>query len=257
MAKQRKLRPGKGAKGSVLTRFIKPNQHVPYAGHRSDVIIESRLTDEEGRKEMYSFRYEGMPESQVLYASARYVRIEEEGEIGEIFDDPEGEQGEGKVPWANSKARTLLYNDVLTGTIPLERGTISLENIYTMHPEFSKYDFDKFDSRLTGIRKIVSRLNQRANADQKAFQRFVKNHDVSFYSHKGYPQWKGSIARKHVLEDIANGEHKKGFRQMYIAGGQLYGTFPFEDFCDKVRQEIRTSKYIHTLEATGKTHKAS
>ena len=75
MAKKRKLRPGKGAKGSVLTRFIKPKQPVPHAGHRSDVVIEERTSNDDGKKEIYTFRYEGMPESALLYASTRYVKI--------------------------------------------------------------------------------------------------------------------------------------------------------------------------------------
>jgi hypothetical protein len=32
--------------------------------------------------------------SQLLYASTRYVKIAEEGDIEELFDDPDGDQGE-------------------------------------------------------------------------------------------------------------------------------------------------------------------
>jgi len=61
VAKKPKLRPGKGATGNVLTRFIKPKQPVPHANHRSDVIIEDRISDDDGKKETYTFRLAGMP----------------------------------------------------------------------------------------------------------------------------------------------------------------------------------------------------
>jgi hypothetical protein len=257
VGKKPKLRPGKGAKGSVLTRFIKPKQPVLHANHRSDVILEDRLSDDDGKKETYTFRFEGMPNSQLLYASTRYVKIVEEGDFEELFDDPDGDQGEGKLPWANSKARMLLYGDLMNNRIPLEDGAMSLEEIYMTRPEFSAYDFDKFRSRLTGVKNIVKRMNNRAKRDADALKCFMLNHSISFHSHKGYIQWKGSEARKCALEDIANGEHRKGYRKMYDSRKELYGVFPYTDFCDKVRQEIQTSKYLHTLKVTGKFHKAS
>ena len=123
VAKKPKLRPGKGATGNVLTRFIKPKQPVPHANHRSDVIIEERISDDDGKNEMYTFRLAGMPDSQLLYASTRYVKIVEEGDFEELFDDPDGDQGEGKLPWANSKARMLLYNDLMNNRIPVDGGS--------------------------------------------------------------------------------------------------------------------------------------
>jgi hypothetical protein len=46
-----------------------------------------------------------------------------------MFHDLDAEQGEGKVPWANSKARTMMC------TTPMERVTILLENNYNMHAD--------------------------------------------------------------------------------------------------------------------------
>jgi hypothetical protein len=53
---------------------------------------------------MYTFRLEEVSSSELLYASTRYVKIAEEGDIEELFDYPDGDQREDhKLPWANSK----------------------------------------------------------------------------------------------------------------------------------------------------------
>ena len=49
------LRAGKGAKGSILTRFIKPKQQVGDKTHRSDVLIRGEFDDEKGKR-CYEFQ---------------------------------------------------------------------------------------------------------------------------------------------------------------------------------------------------------
>ena len=44
-----RLRPGKGAKASILTRFIKPKQvHNGDNNHRSEIQIVDRFTNNKG-----------------------------------------------------------------------------------------------------------------------------------------------------------------------------------------------------------------
>jgi hypothetical protein len=56
---KKKLRPGKGAKAQVLTRFIKPTQPLPGNDkkHRSTVVLTDRDHDKAG-KVVFRFRYE-------------------------------------------------------------------------------------------------------------------------------------------------------------------------------------------------------
>jgi hypothetical protein len=101
----------------------------------------------------------------------------------------------------------------------------------------------------------------------KAFQKYVENHPVSYYSRKGYIEWQGSQSQKLALKDLEEGVHdlsikggpKKngGYRAFYNARPEYYAEFEFKDFCDKIRQEIKTKKYKHTLKVKGKQHKAS
>jgi hypothetical protein len=115
------LRPGKGAKASVLTRMIKPKQHLPNNDkqHRSEIILEGQMENEKG-VEVFSFRYlEDDSEGLLLHASTRYVKIVEEGARGLFFED-EGEGEEGKIKWKDSEARRILYKDVKERVVPLE-----------------------------------------------------------------------------------------------------------------------------------------
>ena len=98
MAKKRNLRAGKGAKASVLTRFIKPKQHLPNDDkqHRSEVVLEDRFLNEKG-KDVYSFKFVGdRSDGMLLHASVCYVKVIEEGDVERLFDDEGGGEA-GKV----------------------------------------------------------------------------------------------------------------------------------------------------------------
>ena len=102
-----------------------------------------------------------------------------------------------------------------------------------MHPEYSAYDYKKFASRLSSIRNTIKKLNNRADEDQDAFNCFVQNNDVSYYSKKGFIQWQGSESQKLLLEDINAGLHihyagnRKGW---YLSRPEYYDEFPLKVF---------------------------
>jgi hypothetical protein len=112
MARKRKLRPGKGAKALIITRFIKPNQPLP---------------DNNKAKDIYKFRYELDAEEDggdVLSANVRYGKVTMEGGRNDLFDGP-GEPlpepfKEPKRKWRNSRARRLLYDDVKNGVVQFD-----------------------------------------------------------------------------------------------------------------------------------------
>ena len=259
-----KLRAGKGAKASILTRFIKPKQHIPRNNqqHRSDVILQDTFDDEKGRP-CYEFRFADNPNGPLLYGNIRYVKVFEEGDQEDYFEDLAECEG-GKVKWQNSNARELLYQDILNGIIPLdardEEGheTMTLQDIYATRIEYAAYDFDKFASRLDYLRTIIKKAESRAERDSEAFSRFVASQPVSHFSHKGYIQWQGSDAQALALVDIENEVHKhSGYKVMYLSRPEFCEQFPFRAFSEKIRQEIKTAKYMHTLRTKGKLHQSS
>ena len=169
------------------------------------------------------------------------------------------------VPWGDSVARQLLYDDVKAKIVPRTakdangKWTIpKLRDIYTSRPEFAEYSYKHFSSRLSTIRTIVAENDGRAEADQKAFENFKNNHPGSIYSQKGYIQWLGSPARKLLLQDLKDGLHNTLTKsELYDSRVEYYSEFTLSVFRDKVNQEIRTSKYVHTIKVKGKNWKPS
>ena len=170
------------------------------------------------------------------------------------------EKEEPKVKWEKSKAKQLLYKDILEGRVPRNattadgKSTMPLKSIYELRPEFQEYLYSKFSSRLSSLRKTIKDRSYRANLDQEAFDNYKANNPVpAAFSHKGYIQWQGSEAQALCREDIEHGLHKSMSRmELFGSRSEYYKNFPLKEFRDKVRQEIRTAKYLHTLAVKGK-----
>jgi hypothetical protein len=241
------LRPGKGAKATVLTRFIKPKQPMPDGNpkskHRSPVIVLGHFSDDKGRC-CFTLRFDveddGGDEADSLYAIRRYVKIVEEGPSEDLFD-------EELISWEDSDARKLLYKDLSEGAIPLNGTEADAALIYKMRDDYAKYDESMFAARLASLRDVVRKAMKRKQKDKEAFDKFVKNNGVSRLTFSGLPQWKSSNARALILAAIKDREHEKfDFRKMYTEEAEFH-EFPFEYWRDRVKQEIGTAKYVHTL----------
>jgi hypothetical protein len=140
------------SKGSILTKFIKPKQPSPNGDkdslHRSIVILKEHFTTKNG-KECYRFSFVDEADNDnatILEANCRYVKIEEEGKIDGFFSEMQKEKRklndleakkfkEPKVKWEKSRAKKLLYDDIVEGRVPLDPkddddGTMNLKGIY-------------------------------------------------------------------------------------------------------------------------------
>ena len=167
---------------------------------------------------------------------------------------------EPKIKWKRSKAKALLEKDILEGRVPREakdekgRSTRKLRDIYDSRPEFAEYHYSKFSSRLSGLRKTVTESLNRAVIDQDAFNNYTQNHPAkALFSHKGYIQWQGSEAQALCVQDLEANRHKTMSRNdLYGSRAEYYENFPLDVFRFKLNQEIRTAKYLHTLEVKGK-----
>lgn len=262
-----KLRPGKGAIGLVLIRFIVPQQPLDDKNDRCGVVLIDRFLNDK-KKLCYNFTYDGDDDGGApMHAPAHYVKILEEGDITEMFDAPTGPgpgageapPSEPKVKWKNSVARSILYKDLKKGIVPLVAdGSLRLKDIYAMHPEYAEYSYQKFSSRLSSIRKSVLEKNKRAESDKIALAAYVANHPVSLFTHRGFEEWQGSMAQTLLLEDLSNQLHLTlGKKELYGLRPEYYEEFPYAVFRAKFKQEIKTGKYLHTLKVKGKQHKSS
>lgn len=173
------------------------------------------------------------------------------------------EWGEPKIKWGKSRARKLLYKDILDGRVPRKAKDKNnkstkpkLKEIYEMRPEYKEYHYSKFSSRVSGVRKIIDEKEDRKMFDKEALANYISNHEVSHVSHKGYIQWQGSKAQEKALEDIRSNVHNTmKWNDWYDERSDFYENFTCHVFKEKIRQEIRAKKYLYTLEMRGKDKK--
>ena len=189
------------------------------------------------------------------HAVASHFKVLEEGRKEDLFDDPGPEEEERdadnvkKTKWRNSKAKRLLYHCLLDGTVPMEGGTMNIEDVYLLYPDFALYSFDKFEGRLERLRKKIKELDSRAEADLAAFNIYKANHKSALFSHKGYIQWQGSTAQELLwddLDDYMNDPERKP-KDLWLSRAEYCDEFPLDAFRDKIKQEIKTEKYLATL----------
>ena len=136
----------------------------------------------------------------------------------------------------------------------------SIDQIYIMHPQYAEYSHAKFPDRLKLIQNTITKLNSRAEDDQKSFDLFVKNNEISYFNSKGCIQWQGLEAQSLLLEDINDGPFQTyGSNKKDCYGSRLeyYNNYFLKYFQDKIKQEISTAKYLHTIDTKGKMHKSS
>lgn len=168
---------------------------------------------------------------------------------------------EPKTRWEKSNAKRLLKKDLLDGLIPLEatdedgKRTTDLRTLYCSRIEFTKYHYSKFSTRLDSLRKTVRNEMNRQSLDEEAFNNYKANHPSLAYksARGGYIQWQGSESQRLALQDIEAKKHlAMSKKDWYGERPEFYNEFPLEVFRSKIEQELRTAKYLYTLEVLGK-----
>ena len=265
--KKYKPRAGEGAKATILTRYIYPRQpgYNPKSKEESVVVLiaEAEITINKKKQECYTFTVTGDDNSEhVCHAIKRYVHVYEEGDKTKVFDltlpGPETLHAllENKVKWRKSKAKKVLYELLIDGIVPMEDGVMPLEDIYFLHEEFANYSFDRFGGRLKRLQKS-NELNDRAQDDLEAFENFKGNHNPSLFPHKGYAPWQGLTAQELLWDDLEaymNDPSKKP-KDLWMSRQEYHDEFPLDAFRDKIKQEIRTAKYLRTIKARAEGQK--
>ena len=91
--------------------------------------------------------------------------------------------------------------------------------------------------------------------DVEAFDNYRRNHQPSLFSHHGYPEWQGSEAQR-LLKINLEGKKKDTMSKMDLwdSTPEFHEHFRLKAFRDKINQEIRTAKYLHSIRERGKLH---
>ncbi|CAB9506772.1 hypothetical protein SEMRO_278_G106580.1 [Seminavis robusta] len=156
----------------------------------------------------------------------------------------------------NHPARILLYKEIAEGRIPLDEKEMGPAEVWCTYHDTLEFQMDgvefndNFATRLSSLRAIVKRDQGRAANDRKALEKAMKNHPVQELNHRGEPQWNGSLAQALLQQDMAEGKHETMRpSELWEARPEYKEAFSRkDDFRWKIRQEIRTKKYLYTLE---------
>lgn len=254
-----KPRAGVGAKATILTKMIYPRRVVLDPKQESTVVIKAEAEFEINRKlqKCYTFSVVDDENDLLCHAIQRYVHVFEEGDTEKLFDrslpGPAPPKTK-KIKWRKSKAKKLLHQLIMDGRIPLD-DSMRPEDIYQLDEELAeelnKYDYNKFASRFRSLKTKILELDKRADEDLEAFRNYKKNHTPSLYSHKGYVQWQGSTAQELLWKDLD--EYLKNPatkpKDLWMSRPEYKDGFPLDAFRDKIKQEIRTEKYLATRKA--------
>lgn len=166
---------------------------------------------------------------------------------------------EPAIKWQNSNAKDLLYADIRKGKVALT-GNVTKEfvkQVYEMRDEYKEYDITKMAGRIKSLRNSFAENESRAKMDLEAFKNFTARNEPSEFSRHGYIQWQGSAAQRLLQQDLEDGQHNKMSKMdLWSSRVEYYRDFPLKVFRDKVYQEIRTSKYLHTLKHEGEREEA-
>lgn len=260
-------RAGVGAKCTILTRYIIPKQAVPNGNkqHRSKIVLVNEFTNEQGKK-CYRFKFDGDDfddNDEMMHANRRWIHVEEEGATENFFPEdavplgpqPDGKWIEPKVKWAKSVAKSLMYRDIKRGNIPLQldENTMTFEDVYLMHPEYADWDPQKMKGRLKRMQAACQENVNRAQDDQEAFELYRDNHPIAIHNRHGHIQWQGSESQRLLKIDMADNLHVDMKKEdLWGSRPEYYECFPLKVFRDRIYQELRTGKYIHTLKTRSK-----
>ncbi|CAB9510058.1 unknown protein [Seminavis robusta] len=196
------------------------------------------------------FQMEGMKFNSAFNRRLRKLREQ-------VVEDKEQGGKKKTLTWdQDHPARILLYNEIAEGRIPLDAKEMGPAQVWCAYHDTVEFKIegmkfnDTFATRLSGLRAIVKRDQGRAANDRNALENAMKNHPVPMLNHRGEPQWNGSSAQKLLQQDMAEGKHET------MRPSELWETRPEykeafsrkDDFRWKIRQEIRTKKYLYTLE---------
>jgi hypothetical protein len=150
---------------------------------------------------------------------------------------------EDPVPWKDSKAKTVLREDIISGFVP---SSMTAKDIY--HDEcdgrkalYTLYKFENFTTNLRNLRKTIATLQKLASEDSAALERELLLYPESNMDPRGYPRWNRSKAQSSLEQDvtaiIAGSLEKKLPRTLHMSRAE-YMLFPLTVFRDHYYKEL-------------------
>ena len=149
-------------------------------------------------------------------------------------------------------ARNLLFSELEAGLIPLDIKQMGPDEVWEKYSNTAEFKLrgmkfgDTFKRRLAALRTLVNRDKKRAGEDLQELLKAIQNHPPPINNHRGEPQWNGSRAQELLKEDVEAGEHTRKLPMELWGKRPEYKPYK-KIFKDKIYQEVKTRKYLHTL----------
>ena len=157
------------------------------------------------------------------------------------------------LKWAHSEARSVLYEDLVGGIIPIKtkyrNGDLRPKQLFDSHYKhlfpFQISDFNNaklFTSRLYGLRKQLKEKYARTEIDEKALENDRKIFPVPLLDPRGYPEWRKSQAYAALKLDMDLKKHKEMKPAALWVSRPEYQDFPLEVFRNHIYKEAHKRK---------------
>jgi hypothetical protein len=142
---------------------------------------------------------------------------------------------EAEVPWAQSRAKEILKNEILIGNVT---ESTNYADVYYSNPEYQKYPKERFRSNMKNLITAIAKKESRANFETNAAINDVMMFPRPDFSFGGYPFWDTSEAAVYLEFDIKQGSHLiMSIKELYNARN-AYQMFPQDVFRKHVHQKV-------------------
>jgi hypothetical protein len=166
-----------------------------------------------------------------------------------------------RVDWKNSKARTILIEDLHEGFLPLDEEDLSAEeaweSVYSLLDEFLDVPFEQFEVRLADHRAQVKKDYLASIRDEVAFINSRRLYPRSPLNRKGEKVFDMTTAQELLRQDIKNGLGKSKSPEQIRLSRKEYMEFEKTIFHGRVRQAIRRDKFENFMKKKKQKKKGS
>ena len=155
--------------------------------------------------------------------------------------------GEHEPTWITSATRTLMEQDIKSGTIPMTKEEMPDREVYSLRPEYLLLPFDSFPRRLNALRDLYQAQLNRGMSDAAAFENDRRFAQQPTFAALGLPRWAGSDAERYLKIDIAAELHLQMTPQALRATRDEYMLFGKTVFREHIHQEVKRCKFIKSF----------
>jgi hypothetical protein len=139
-------------------------------------------------------------------------------------------------PWRNSKAKRLLYHDILDGVVT---ASMVPATVFRMRPEYQVYLEDNFKTNFKNLKQAIKDKQEYAVIDSAAFAHDRRVNPPVELTAKGCPHWNGSAAETFLKQDMDDGLHLTMKPAVLHMTRSEYQVYPLAVFRPHIGQEKR------------------